>query len=771
MTDDERHVRPQRHASFRFYAELNDFLPEARRQARFTYSFSGTPALRDAIQALGVPHTAIDLVVVDGRSVDFSHRLRGGEQVAVYPVFERLDIGPVTRLRPAPLRRTRFVLDESLGKLARYLRMFGFDTLWLPDCSDRDLIDRALAEGRIILTRDVDLLKHRRVTHGYWLRHVHAEEQLEEVLLALDLLGQQRPFSRCMACNGELAPVADKARLTEIDPDILARFETFHRCRDCGRIYWPGSHFDRMRSFSRNVASRALLHGLRAPGAYPHAVRSIQVVETHSSWVILTGDYAYKLKKPVALGFLDFSTRALRRACCEEEVRVNRRTAPSIYLGVKPVGAAAHGPRIGVRPALDYVVAMRQFPHEARLDRRIERAPFGAAEEEALAQAIADFHAGLAAVPTVADEPERTVRPARNNFRHLDPADVSDRFAQKLAVIEGWTLQEAESRAAAIRRRAAAGHVRDCHGDLHLENIVCLDGRFVPFDAIEFNPELRRIDTANDIAFLVMDLLARGRPDSAYGVFGAWLERTGDYDSLCVMRFYLVYRAMVRAVVSAIREAQSGPWETDSAPGAEAGHEPSFRPGPERYIALAAELVDTPPPMLILMHGLSGSGKTWTSNRLLRELPGVRVRSDLERKRLAGLMGAARAGAAGIDAGLYAPEVSARTYDILAGACATGLEAGFTMIADAAFLRRKDRRRFIELAAQCGARVGIVACEADTATLQRRIRRRMGEGRDASDADIAVLEHQLVAREPLDAGEQRLVLHPGEGPAFESLSS
>jgi aminoglycoside phosphotransferase family enzyme/uncharacterized protein with PIN domain/predicted kinase len=770
MTADDRHARPQRHASFRFYAELNDFLPESRRQVRFDHSFTGTPAVRDAIQALGVPHTAIDLVVVDGRSVDFSHRLRGGERIAVYPVFERLDISPVVRLRPAPLRRTRFVLGASLGKLARYLRMLGFDTLWRLDSGDRDIIDRALAEGRIILTRDVDLLKHRRVTHGYWLRHEHAEEQLEEVLLALDLLGQQRPFSRCMACNGELVEVADKAGLTGVDPAILARFETFHRCRDCGKVYWPGSHFDRMQALSRNVASRALLQGLCDPGAYPHPVRSIQVVETHISWVILTGDYAYKLKKPVELGFLDFSTLELRRAYCEEEVRVNRRTAPSIYLGVQPVGAVAHGLRIGAEPALDYVVAMRQFPHEARLDRRIGREPFGAAEEEELAHAIAGFHAGLAAVATADDEPERTVRPARNNFRHLDPAGVSDRFEQKLAVIEAWTLQEAESRGDAIRRRAVAGHVRDCHGDLHLENIVRLDGRFVPFDAIEFNPELRRIDTANDIAFLAMDLLARGRQGNAYGVLGAWLERTGDYDSLCVMRFYLVYRAMVRAVVSAIRQAQSRRPEADNGQAFDAGRGPSFRPGPERYIALAAELVDTPPPTLVLMHGLSGSGKTWTSDRLLRELPGLRVRSDLERKRLAGLAVAARAGT-GVDAGIYAPEVSARTYDVMATACATGLQAGFTMIADAAFLRRSDRQRFVELGARCGAQVGIVACEADTETLKRRIRRRMGEGRDASDADIAVLEHQLDAREPLDEAEQRLVLHPDGGPSFGSLSS
>ena len=768
MADDDEHARPQRRASFRFYAELNDYLPDSRRQTRFDHVFTGTPAVRDAIQALGVPHTAVDLVLVDGRSVGFAHRLRGGERVAVYPVFERLDIGPEARLRPAPLRRTRFMVDGSLGKLARYLRMLGFDAHWNPDIDDGALIERALADGRIILTRDVELLKRRRVTHGYWLRNEQAAQQLEEILLALDLLGQQRPFSRCMACNGELQAVTDEAALAGLDPNIRRRFDSFFRCPDCGRIYWPGSHFEKMQAFTRNVASQALLEGLRDPRAYPHQTASIQVVETHISWVILTGEVAYKLKKPVSLGFLDFSTLERRRRFCEEEVRVNRRTAPSIYLGVRPVGAVSHGIRVGAEPALDYVVAMRQFPHGARLDRCLEHEVFGAADERDLARTIADFHAGLVPVASREAEPERTVRPARNNFRHLDPTGVSDRFQQKLAVIEAWTLQQADACGDTIRRRAAAGHVRDCHGDLHLENIVRLDGRYIPFDAIEFNPELRRIDTANDIAFLVMDLLARGRQDNAYGVLNAWLEQTGDYDSLSVMRFYLVYRSMVRAVVSAIRASQSRPPEAGASTAAEGASGPSFRPGPERYIALAAELVDTPPPRLILMHGFSGSGKTWTSDRLLRELPALRVRSDLERKRLAGLPATARAGD-NIEAGLYAPEASAKTYEVLAAACATGLRAGFTMIADAAFLRRGDRRRFIELGEREGAAVGIVSCGAARDTLEERIRRRAAAASDASDADIAVLKHQLQTHDPLDEHERQRVLHPDDGPSFGSL--
>jgi len=771
MTDDDRHAPLQRRATFRFYAELNDHLPADRRKARFDHAFTGTPSVRDAIQAIGVPHAEVDLVLVDGVSVDFSHRLHGGEDVAVYPVFERLDIAPLVRLRPRPLRRTRFVLDANLGKLARYLRMLGFDTLWRQGAGAEGIVEASLEEGRTILTRDVDLLKRRRVTHGHWLRHHLPEEQLEEVLLAFDLLGALQPFSRCMSCNGVIEPVADRASIDDVEPAILARFDAFWRCGDCGKLYWRGSHFRRMEDLVRRVASAALVRALCDPAAFPHEVGEIQVVETHISWVVLTGEFAYKVKKPVELGFLDFSTLALRRRFCEEELRVNRRTAPSIYLGVVPIGPAPHGVRVGAEPALDYAVKMRQFPHAARLDRRLEQGAFGDQEARELAQMVAAFHQSLPPLEQADDEPERTIRPARNNFRHLEPSSVSDRFQQKLAVVESWTLDEADALAPAIRERASGGRVRECHGDLHLENIVHLDGRFVLFDAIEFNPELRRIDVANDIAFLVMDLLARGRQGLAYGLLNAWLEAIGDYDGLTVMRFYLVYRAMVRAVVTAIRRSQQ-PVADDAepGPGAAPAAARSFRPGPERYIGLAAELVDTPPPQLILMHGFSGSGKTWTSERLVRELPALRVRSDLERKRLAGRAPGERTGA-GVGQGLYAPEVSERTYEALARCCEAGLRAGFSMIADATFLERRQRQRFVGLGQRIGARVGIVDCQADAAILRQRISSRMAEARDASEADLAVLEHQMRHHEALDADERRLLLHLDRGPPASSLSS
>lgn len=499
----------------------------------------------------------------------------------------------------------------------------------------------------------------------------------------------------------------------------------------------------------------ALIRGLLEPGAYPHGVGEIRVVETHISWVILTGEFAYKVKKPVELGFLDFSTLDARRRFCEEELRVNRRTAAALYLDVVPIADGPHGPRVGAEPAVEYAVKMLQFPHAARLDRCLQSGRLGLPEMQQLARTVAAFHAGLPARQDIDArfEVERAVKPARNNFMHLDPAAFDDESQQRLAVIEAWTLQQAETLAPDFERRAAGGAVRECHGDLHLENLLLQGGRFVPFDALEFNPNLRWIDVANDIAFLVMDLMARGRNDLAYALLNGWLEETGDYGSLCVMRFYLVYRSMVRAVVTSIRQRQASAQPEDSA-----------RPGAARYVELAAGLVDTPPPRLFLMHGFSGSGKTWKSSRLVASLPALRVRSDLERKRLPGLTASEKV-VGRVGSGLYQPDVTDRTYRALAGHCETGLRAGFDMIADATFLDRGRRDAFRALAKSLGAELAIVDCAAPAALLRSRIRERATLREDASDADLAVLEHQLRQHDPLTPAERALVV---QGAAYSN---
>jgi len=287
--------------------------------------------------------------------------------------------------------------------------------------------------------------------------------------------------------------------------------------------------------------------------------------------------------------------------------------------------------------------------------------------------------------------------------------------------------------------RARNGFIRECHGDLHLSNLVVLEGRIVLFDCIEFNPELRWIDPACDIAFLVMDLMAHERADLSYAVLSAWLEENGDYSSLEVLRFYLVYRCMVRVIVASIQFEQS-----------QKGSSNAGRVDAHRYLELARLLVQAPAPRLVLMHGLSGSGKTWISERLVSTIPAIRVRSDLERKRLHGELDA--------ETGLYGREATESTYQLLVRHCETGLQAGLDMIADATFLRRRHRSLFLDLAARLDVQPVILDCTAPVATLQARIRRRKAAHKDASDADLAVLQQQLDDHDELDERERRFVI-------------
>ncbi|HDJ33906.1 MAG TPA: twitching motility protein PilT [Bacteroidetes bacterium] len=245
-----------RQATFRFYEELNDFLPAMRKKKAFTHSFTGTPSVKDAIESLGVPHTEVDLILVNGRPVDFSSLLTGGEYISVYPCFESLDISGVTGLHDRGLRISRFILDVHLGKLARYLRLFGFDTVYEKDYDDREIARRSVEEKRILLTRDVGLLKHKDLTHGYWLRSQQPMTQLQEVLDHFDLYSQAKPFSRCMACNGIISPVSRQEVEEQIPPLTGKYVQAYSRCTRCGKIYWEGSHYERMRDTVARVLGR-----------------------------------------------------------------------------------------------------------------------------------------------------------------------------------------------------------------------------------------------------------------------------------------------------------------------------------------------------------------------------------------------------------------------------------------------------------------------------------------------------------------------------------
>jgi uncharacterized protein len=254
-------------AQFRFYAELNDFLARSRRQAEFAYPFSGSPAVKDAVEALGVPHTEIEVILVNGESVPFDHPLRDGDRVSVYPVFETLDVTPLVRLRPKTLRQVRFALDVHLGRLARQLRLFGFDAAYRNDWSDEQLAGLGPREHRIVLTRDRGLLMRRAITHGYYVRATQPDAQLIEVLRRFDLSGSLHPLTRCLVCNGVLLEVAvDQVEAEDLPADIRADPQRLVRCSACRRVYWDGSHVRRLRAIVAKVKGQLHANAGRGGG-------------------------------------------------------------------------------------------------------------------------------------------------------------------------------------------------------------------------------------------------------------------------------------------------------------------------------------------------------------------------------------------------------------------------------------------------------------------------------------------------------------------------
>jgi uncharacterized protein with PIN domain len=239
----------------RFYEELNDFLPRERRKKSFRHRFRGTPSVKDLVESLGVPHTEIDVILVDGESVGFEHRLGGGERIAVYPTFERFDVSGLTRLRPEPLREPKFIADVHLGKLARYLRLLGFDTVYERELDDAAIASRAREERRIVLTRDRALLKRSAVTHAHAVRSMDADVQLLEVVEAFDLRGCVAPFTRCLKCNGPVRPVAREVVEHRLPKYTRIEYDRFFRCESCDSVYWAGAHFERLRSLVASVSA------------------------------------------------------------------------------------------------------------------------------------------------------------------------------------------------------------------------------------------------------------------------------------------------------------------------------------------------------------------------------------------------------------------------------------------------------------------------------------------------------------------------------------
>jgi aminoglycoside phosphotransferase family enzyme/predicted kinase len=459
-----------------------------------------------------------------------------------------------------------------------------------------------------------------------------------------------------------------------------------------------------------------------------------RVIETHISWVLLAGDQAWKIKKPLRLSFVDFGTLERRRRMCHEELRLNQRLAPSLYLGVVDITGTPQAPALaGSGAAIEVALHMRRFPDGALLSERLAAGTLDNGLIDRLADRLAGFHARAAPVA----DPEPYGRPEQVDAEMRAVLDgLATRGAPGLAAWRDWARERAQALAPVWATRRAAGQVREGHGDLHLANTVALDGEATAFDCIEFNPALRWIDVQADIAFLVMDLHAQGRADLAFRCLDRYLTEGGDYDGLAVLRYYLAYRALVRAMVALIER-------------------PVQPPMPD-YLGAATHWRTPGRPRLLITHGLSGSGKSHAAARLLEQAGAIRLRSDVERKRLHGLD--ALADSTSVPGGIYGAAATARTYERMRQLAAIALGAGWPVIVDAAFLLADQRAAFETLARAQQVPFTILDCRAPQALLLHRLAARAALTDEASEADAQVLQQQLQTAHPLSPQEQALAI-------------
>lgn len=471
------------------------------------------------------------------------------------------------------------------------------------------------------------------------------------------------------------------------------------------------------------------------------------LISTGISSLLLIGEHAYKLRKPLNLGFLDFSSLEQRRIDCDTELVLNRRTAPALYLDVVAVQGPSQTPWFTPRPAegpvLDWALCMRRFDPEDCFDRLAAKQLLRASHVEALAHHVARFHASLPPSPPAFGQPAQVLGWARDNLATLLGHALAAPWQSRLQALARWTDDEHARLAPLMAQRHAAGWVREGHGDLHLGNVLWQNGQALAFDAIEFNAGLRHLDVIGDIAFTWMDLHRQGLPHLAARLLNTYLQAMGDVGGLPLLRWHGVYRALVRAKVAMLRAAQAQTLGRDRERDLQAM---------ARDIATAERLQrrTASKPCLIVTTGLSGSGKSTVAARLIDALGALCLRSDVERKRLFGLAPQDRGGAA---IGLYSPEATERTYQRLDDLSRQAVQAGWPVIVDAACLKRRERDHFRQLAREAGADFVLLSCEAPEVVLRERIRGRMSAGHDASDADLAVLDQQLQWHEQVLADE------------------
>jgi aminoglycoside phosphotransferase family enzyme/predicted kinase len=513
---------------------------------------------------------------------------------------------------------------------------------------------------------------------------------------------------------------------------------------------------------------QALLACLQNPAAYPHAAATIEHFQTHISHVFVAGDYAYKLKKPVDFGFLDFTTLDKRRAVCHDEVRLNARLAPEFYLGVASICRTPAGYRVaphGCAPdeiEAEVAVQMRRLPQDGMLNRLAAHGQLTLDHMTDIARQLARFHtdARIGAEVERYGSPDYIRAPVMQNFEQTRPYIGRVVSAAVHAHLRARSETFLQTHAAVFAERVRTGYIVDGHGDLHLRNMCQFEGRVVIFDCIEFNPALRAGDTMNDIAFLTMDLDHRALTGHANRFLNDYLEQTRDYAGLKLLDFYQAYRACVRAKVLA--------FESDAADDARLRTDVEHNSA--SYFDLAEQYLVPRRAGILLTCGVSGSGKTTLARQAATYLNGVMVRSDAVRKHLAGV-GLLERGAQGVDEGIYTPAMTERTYAALRQHAREILTSHRWAILDAVYGRRSERAAAAALAHELGVPFGILYCQVPRAELERRLDQRSAHGRDVSDATAEILDRQTERFEPPSADEGALFLSSGQQDPSAWLSS
>jgi len=507
------------------------------------------------------------------------------------------------------------------------------------------------------------------------------------------------------------------------------------------------------------------LQALLSPRAYPHSVHAVQLIETHVSWVLLTGEFAYKIKRPVQHSFVDQRSLERRQFLCQEEVRLNRRFAPELYLGVCPITVCLNEAKIeGSGPAIEHAVRMRQFARDDELDQLLKGGTLEPSELELFGHELAQIHARLPAAPAM-EQADASAALAELVLHNLEEGARAGRglgWAVDADALKSALTALLSSTAPLRSQRSAHRRVRECHGDLHARNIVRYGTRLLAFDCLEFDPALRCIDVADEIAFLLADLGARQRPLHAQAFLNGYLSESGDYQACVLQPLFQAHRALVRAKITALTATQAG---TSSGDLSAARREyQSYLDGAHRAVAT------TQRPLLVLVCGLSGSGKTWLAQRLAPALAALHVRSDIERKRLAGLAATDHSDSS-VGTGLYSSLTTEKVYTRLAECAADALRGGYTILVDATFARTGDRSHFRTLATSLGVTPCLVYCHAPRRVLEARIIERQRRDDDPSEANLSVLAWQEEHFEAPGANEGLTVfdVESSDGAAVEML--